>query len=421
MKLKNTFSVLFTVCALTACETRKSANPLSPDVAGPIPGVSITAPKPLEPGIGQQVVATGSPQTLLIENAGTTGERELFLQVDVATEGTFQQLIHQASRITPGGNGRTSYRLPEPLGPGRTYYWRSRATDGANSGPYSSVSNFSVVEPVTIEAPTPVEPLGAITTNRPNFVVRNGKVSGPAGTVVYRFEVGTSTDQPPAAVVTATPGSNGTTTMTLGDLPYSRTLFWRVWATDGTTQSPYSSIVSFTTATPPAPPPPPPAPPTPVPAPTPGPSPSPGGGTTSPPPGGGGGRRTPDPAPGQRLPLPNMLHVVQQVAAARPDLLRNSCQDHGGTWGFMDLLVDTLRTYDTRWGYNWKRGNVGDPSLDVVDYHWGAGPDEGSTQVYIIDILGGHCGANPSPTWNDVTDITYNNGGVGRWTGRGRF
>ena len=116
-----------------------------------------------------------------------------------------------------------------------------------------------------------------------------------------------------------------------------------------------------------------------------------------------------------------MLSVVQQVAAARPDLVQNSCQEHGGTWGFMDLLVDTLRTYDTRWGYNWKRGNVGDPSLDIVDYHWGAGPDEGSTQVYIVDILGGHCGSNPSPTWNDVTDITYNNGGVGRWTGRGRF
>ena len=116
-----------------------------------------------------------------------------------------------------------------------------------------------------------------------------------------------------------------------------------------------------------------------------------------------------------------MFHIVQQVAAARPDLVANSCQEHGGSWGFMDLLVDTLRTYDTRWGYNWKRGNVGDPSLDVVDYHWGRGGDEGSTEVYIIDVLGGHCGNSPSPTWNDVTAVTYNNGGVGRWTGRGRF
>jgi hypothetical protein len=262
---------------------------------------------------------------------------------------------------------------------------------------------------VRIDPPTPLEPLGSITTNRPNFVVRNATISGPAGDVIYRFEIGTAADQPPAAVVTATPGGGGTTTINLGDLPWARTLFWRVYATDGSTQSPYSAIVSFRTPAAPAP--------APVPVPTPAPAPGTG---NAPLPGGGGGR-APDPAPGQRLPLPNMFHVVQQVANARPDLLRNSCQEHGGSWGFLDLVVDTLRTYDTRWGYNWKRGNVGDPSMDVIDYHYGAGRDEGSTEVYIIDIIAGHCGSSPGPTWNDVTEVTRQGGTIGRWTGRGRF
>jgi hypothetical protein len=395
--------------AATACETRKSANPLSPDVAGPIPGVTITAPKPLEPPAGHQLVFDGNPQTLLIENAGSTGPRDLFLEVQVASDANFQQVVHQADRVGPGSNGRTSYRLPEPLGAGRTYFWRVRAGDGANTGPYSSASHFAVIEPVRITPPTPLEPLGNISTNRPNFVVRNAAVSGPAGDIIYRFEVGTAADQPPAAVITATPGAGGTTTINLGDLPWSRTLFWRVYATDGSTISPYSAIVSFRT----------PAAPAPAPAPTPIPIPAPGGGS-APLPGGGGGR-TPDPAPGQRLPLPNMFHVVQQVAAARPDLLRNSCQEHGGSWAFLDLVVDTLRTHDTRWGYNWKRGNVGDPSMDVVDYHYGAGSSEGSSDVYIIDIIGGHCGSSPGPVWNDVTDVTRGQGTIGRWTGRGRF
>jgi hypothetical protein len=410
MNQSTTPVVLTALIALTfaGCQGRKSANPLSPDIAGPLPGVSITAPKPLEPLTGQQLTADGSPQTLLIENAGSTGPRELFLQVQLAADANFQQVVHHADRLAPGPNGRTSYRLPEPLAAGHTYYWRVRAADGANTGPYSAVAHFSVVVPVRIDPPTPLEPLGNITTNRPNFVVRNGTVSGPAGDIIYRFEVGTAADQPPAAVVTATPGAGGTTTINLGDLPYARTLFWRVYATDGATQSPYSAIVSFRTPAPPA-----------GPAPSPSPSPSPGGGT--PPLPGGGGGRTPDPAPGQRLPLPNMLHVVEQVAAARPDLLRNSCQEHGGSWGFMDLLVDTLRTYDTRWGYNWKRGNVGDPSLDVIDYHYGSGPDEGSTNVYIIDVIAGHCGNSPSPTWGDVTEVTRQGGAIGRWTGRGRF
>jgi hypothetical protein len=409
MKQKYTLSiVLFTALASVACEGRKSANPLSPDLAGPIPGVTITAPKTLEPGPGQQLVSDGAPQTLLIENADTTGQRELFLEVQVASDGAFQQVVHQADRVSLGPNGRTAYRLPEPLGPGYTYYWRVRAADGANTGPYSPASHFSVMERVRIEPPTPLEPSGDITTNRPNFVVRNGAVSGPAGDVVYRFEVGTATDQPPAAVVTATPGAGGTTTITLGDLPFGRTLYWRVYATDGAVDSAYSGVVSFRT----------PAAPTPSPVPTP--SPAPGGGGGAPLPGGPGGR-TPDPAPGQRLPLPHMLHVVQQVANARPDLLHNSCQEHGGSWAFMDLVVDTLRTYDTRWGYNWKRGNVGDPSMDVIDYHYGGGPDEGSTEVYINDIIGGHCGSNPTPVWNDVTEVTRNGGGIGRWTSRGRF
>ena len=84
-------------------------------------------------------------------------------------------------------------------------------------------------------------------------------------------------------------------------------------------------------------------------------------------------------------------------------------------------MVDTLRTYDTRWGYNGKRGDANNPSLDVITYHYGAGADQNSTDVYIIDIIGGHCGGNPTPIWNDVTDITVQSGTIGRWISRGRF
>jgi hypothetical protein len=415
-RLTASVTAALVVALSAACEQAKSANPLSPDVAGPIPGVAITAPKPLEPAVGATVVFDGTPPSLLIENAGTSGQRSLWLQVDIAVDNGFQRIVHQADRLTPGEGGRTLYRLPMPLAAGTTYYWRSRAADGANVGPYSDVANFNVVAPVVIETPTPLEPLGNITSNRPEFKVRNGKISGPAGAVVYRMELATAPD--PAAVVavlTASPNPSGTTSMSLGDLPWDKTFYWRVWATDGGTQSAYSSVASFKTPPAPAPPPPPPAP---APAPSPSPSPSP---APTPLPGGSGGR-TPDPAPGQRLPLPSYgASVVQQVAAARPDLLRQSCQDEGGNWGFMDLVVDTLRTYDTRWGYNWKRGNVGDPSKDVIDYHYGAGRDEGSTEVYLIDIISQHCTSNAAPAWIDVTGATLAGGAIGRWTGRGRF
>ncbi|MSO52163.1 MAG: hypothetical protein CK533_04850 [Acidobacterium sp.] len=372
-------------------------------MAGPIPGVSITAPKPLEPGAGSTLVFGGEPPTLLIENSGTSGVRTLWLQVEVGTDAGFQQIVHSADRLTPGEGGRTTYRLPEPLGAGYTYYWRARAQDGANVGPYSAVSSFSVVPPVVIDAPTATAPSGTLTTNKLDFRLTNGAISGTSG-VVYRFEISQSASMSPlTALVTATPGSNGTTTMTLGELPYNTTYYWRAFATDGTKQSNYSSTLSFRTPAPP----PPPAPP----APTPGPS----NGVPL-----GNGGRTPDPTSG-RLPLPNMASVVQAVARANPGALQNSCQDNGGNWQFMDLVVDTLRTYDTRWGYNGKRGNASDPSHDVVAYHYGSGSDQGTANVYIIDIIGGHCGSAPTAGWIDVTAVTANAGSIGRWISRGRF
>jgi hypothetical protein len=403
-------SLLCAVVANAACEAAKSSNPLSPDVAGPIPGVSITAPKPLEPQQGGQVVKSGEPMTFLIENANSSGQRGLFLQIQVAADNNFQNVVHHADRIEPGANGRTSYRLPEELGSGYTYFWRLRAGDGANVGPYSNTSTFSVIDPVIIDTPMPLEPAGNLTTNRPTFRVRNGKISGTTD-AYYRFELATAPDvNAIVAVVTTTPGSNGETTMTLGDLPYGRTFYWRVHASDGTTQSLYSPLIVFATPAPPAP--------APSPVPVPGPPPPTTPGVPSIP---SSGRRAPDPPPGGRLPLPDGYGTVVAVANQYPSFLFNSCQDHGGTWDFMNVLIDTLRQSDTRWGYNWKRGRVGDPSLDIADYNYGAGADEGTTNVYIIDVLGGHCGSSPSPSWNDVTAATINGGGIGRWTGRGRF
>jgi len=243
---------LVAVLSLVGCEAAKSANPTAPSIAGPIPGVAITAPKPLEPSAGTTLTFNAEPPTLLIENAGSSGVRALWLQVEVGTDAGFQQVVHSADRLTPGDGGRTSYRLPEPLGAGFTYYWRSRAQDGANTGPYSAVSSFTVVPPVVIDPPVPTAPTGTLSTNRPDFRVTNGAISGTTG-VVYRFEISTAADMSNlTALVTAAPG-NGTTTITLGELPYNTTFYWRAHGSDGTTQSAYSSVMSFRTPAPPAP------------------------------------------------------------------------------------------------------------------------------------------------------------------------
>ncbi len=70
------FFVLFAaVC--TGCEATKSETPTSPNVAGPIAGVGITAPSLRSPINGAEVVNT-EPLRLVFGNAVTNGVRPLW-------------------------------------------------------------------------------------------------------------------------------------------------------------------------------------------------------------------------------------------------------------------------------------------------------------------------------------------------------
>ena len=125
--------------------------------------------------------------------------------------------------------------------------------------------------------------------------------------------------------------------------------------------------------------------------------------------------RAPDPAPGQRLPQPDILGIVHEVANQYPQAFRNSCQDAGGTWEFLDRLVDRLRLVDLRFGYNGRRGDPNFVGRDEVGYHYGAGASENNREVYVWDVIAGHCGTNPQPNNLDMTEF----GGI--WLTRGRF
>lgn len=259
-------------------------------MAGPLPGVDITAPGALEPAAGASLTPTDQRTTLVVQNPTTTGIRPIWLQLQVASDAGFQQVLHQAERVELGTSGKTSYALPEPLGAGHTYYWRTRATDGANTGPLSSVAHFAVVDPVIIEAPVPIEPSGTLTTRTPVFKVKNPKVSGPAGAISVHFEVSRNLDPSQLdALITVAPGADGTATMTLGELPYDVTVHWRAQATDGDNRSPYSAVQTFRTPAAPAVPAPPPTAPAPTPPNTPAPPAPP---APQPPPTSVGGQRT---------------------------------------------------------------------------------------------------------------------------------
>lgn len=126
-----------------------------------------------------------------------------------------------------------------------------------------------------------------------------------------------------------------------------------------------------------------------------------------------GTNRTPNPPAGQRLPLPNRQAVTEEVGRQYAGEIRNSCRDTGGNNDWLFRLVQRLRQEDTRWGLNWKRGRIGDPSQDVVTYNWGSQTDENTREIYVIDVIGGHCGPSPGPTWINQTGV---GGADAAWT-----
>lgn len=254
---------------LAGCQTSKSSNPLSPTVAGPIPGVNISAPGVMTPSANAQIAIDQQPITLIVKNANTNGVRPLTYEFQVSSDSSFGTPLFAKSAVDPGANGQTSVVLPDKLGSAGNYYWRSRAEDGANTGAWTSAIQFTIFIPVVIQPPTPVQPVAGatISSNRPSFVVTNASRTGPAGTIHYNLMIAQDIAFTQVAIAATFPEQPNQTTMAIGsDLSANTHFFWRVQASDGTNDGPWSSAIDFRTPAP-----------APTPTPTPTPSPSPGG------------------------------------------------------------------------------------------------------------------------------------------------
>jgi hypothetical protein len=251
------WALIVAVALSLACEAKKSSNPLSATVAGPIPGVTITPPKVLAPNAGAKIAVSTQPISLVVENATTSGVRPLSYLFQVALDSDFSNLVLSREGIAPG-DGRTTLQLPDALATERTYYWRARAQDGANTGSFSAATAFTVFTPIVISPPTSISPGGNALAEslQPKFTWQNAARSGPVGTVNYLLEV---SDSPAFASTigawTVYESPNQSTIIPPVALPAGTPLFWRVRGYDPTTAGPWSAIQAFSTPatqTPPA-------------------------------------------------------------------------------------------------------------------------------------------------------------------------
>ncbi len=259
--MKSLSAVFFPLCVAaiaTGCAIDKTENPLSPSLAGPIPGVEITPPKLLEPVPNQAISTDKQPISLLIENASSTGPRPLSYVFELATDAQFTNKVFARNNVAPGGGGRTLIQLSDPLGSGRSYFWRARAEDGANTGPYSGPAVFNIYTPVVIDKPVPLSPVGDITLAdlTPTFRVANAPRSGPAGAISYVMELADTASFGTLTAVWSFPEQPNQSSLNApAALPPSRRLFWHVRGYDDTAAGPWSDTAVFQTPAPPPPPP----------------------------------------------------------------------------------------------------------------------------------------------------------------------
>jgi hypothetical protein len=227
--------VVAAAMAAGGCEQIKSETPLSPSIAGPIAGVTITTPTPMQPAANRQVKDSEQPLLLKFGNPESNSVRPFTLSLQVAVDTGFSAIVFSEVGIKPGENGVTQLLMPNKLQAGRVYYWRLRAEDGANESDWSPLSAFEVLRPIVIGVPTPIAPVGnaRVTSATPQLRVGNGVSTGPHGALQYNFQVSQSPAFNALIANDWVPQGGGETAFTVPSSPGPDTqLFWRVRIAD---------------------------------------------------------------------------------------------------------------------------------------------------------------------------------------------
>ena len=318
---------------LAGCEASKSSNPTAPSVAGPIPGVTITAPALIEPAQGFKFKESEQPIRLVVQNATTSGVRALTYSFEVAADSGFATKVFSRSGVAPG-DGKTSVQI-DRLEIGRAYYWRAWAEDGANTGAIAT-AGFEIYPKPAVTAPVPASPINneVVATTAPTLRAHNATWVGPVGALGYEFQV--ATDQSFSRLVSAgiIPEGSGDTTFTSATLVAATSHFWRVRASDGENSSSWSATQGFKT----------PAAPT---APPPGPGPTPPGGSCALPSG------------------PEIIACISTKYASKRVPVSSLSQRQANMQFLRDRVIEAGKCAGRDYGWNLKRGGP-DLSIDVI-------------------------------------------------------
>jgi len=127
------------------CGSSSPTEPLRPSAAPPSATVTIAAPTFVTPVHDEQWGWLEQPVVLTVSNAAVTGTSAtpVTYEFDAAVDPDFAQIVHNVQGVPQGSDGHTRAGLPRlPL---PTFlYWRSRATNGTATSPYSTTVKFEL-------------------------------------------------------------------------------------------------------------------------------------------------------------------------------------------------------------------------------------------------------------------------------------
>jgi photosystem II stability/assembly factor-like uncharacterized protein len=159
----------------------------------------------------------------------------LTYQIQVSTDSGFGNKVVDQSNLTD-----TTYST-NVLSLATTYYWRVRATEGVNAGPWSTIGSFLTNRPPNVpNTPSPAD--GA--TNQPVSLTLSWTGGDPDPGDTAKYDVYFDTVNPPVTRVST--GQLGTTLLRSG-LNRNTTYFWKIMAIDNHGAQTSGPVWSFAT------------------------------------------------------------------------------------------------------------------------------------------------------------------------------
>jgi hypothetical protein len=255
LKSLSAWSLVALMAVASACSKSSPTRPSESDTADvstetldASSGVTLTAPVLVSPADNARLRFAEQPITLTVRNAVSTGSSARTYTFQVATDAGFANIVFSREGVAEG-SGQTSLALDRLAG-SKDYFWRARATVGSANGRFTRSRSFNVGPEVVLQAPAQAFPANGASANgsAPLLTVQNADRSGPAGDIVYHFEVSDSSSFANIVFSANVPETPNQTSAAINvQLVANGTYFWRAQAMDpgnGIT-GPFSGVSSF--------------------------------------------------------------------------------------------------------------------------------------------------------------------------------